>query len=60
MPYVEYNYGCNRKEIKKLLRKRLMIKERIRYHKGKASKWAESLPEIEKRIDCLLGERQKL
>ena len=58
MPFVEYNYGANRKEVKKLLRKRLMIKERIRYHNQKASKWTQELPAIEKKLNDLLGERQ--
>ena len=58
MAYKEYNYGANRKEVKKLLRKRLMVKERVRYHEQKAEKWKQELPRLETKINKLLGERQ--
>lgn len=54
MAYKEYNYGAFRTEIRKLLRKRLMIKERIRYHRVKAEKWEAELPQVEMELDGLL------
>lgn len=54
MAYVEYHYGRYRSEIKGLLRKRLMVKERIRYHQKKGEKWKGKLPGIEKELNLLL------
>ncbi len=54
MVYVEYNYGPYRTEIRKLLRKRLMIKERIRYHQVIADKWEKELPQVEAELKHLL------
>jgi len=54
MAYIEYNYGSYKKEIRKLLRRRLMVKERIRYHKKKREKWEKELPKIERELQIML------
>ena len=53
--YKEYNYGAYQKEIKQLLRKRLAIKDKIRYHHIKIDNFrSKILPDIEKQIEELL------
>jgi len=57
--YKEYNYGSFRPEIRKLLRKRLLLKDKIRYHKSKIENFeTDELPKIEDQIKKLL-ERAK-
>ena len=56
MVYVERDYGVNKREAKRLLRHRLVIKNRIWQHKksGNAKKLAfynEKLKEVDKQID---------
>ena len=52
MAYKKYNYGTKKVEIRKLLRKRLLIRAKIRY----AKKYEEELEEIDKRIEELLND----
>jgi len=54
MAFKEYNYGAFKSEIKKLLRKRLILKDKIRYHSKKAKQFEEQLPEIEKQLNDFL------
>jgi hypothetical protein len=58
MAFREYNYGDFRTEIRKLLRRRLMIKERIRYHRVKAEDWETELPKVEAELDKYLKRAQ--
>lgn len=52
--YKEYYYGEHRKEIRQLLRKRLMILERIRHHKKHLAEWEKKFPIAEKELNDLL------
>ena len=54
MVFVEYKYGSWKKEIRNLLRKRLSLKNNIRYHKMKAKKFEEELPKIEEELHKFL------
>ncbi len=54
MVFVNYKYGGFRAEIKRLLRKRLLLKDKIRYHTKKIDELNNSLPEIETQINKLL------
>lgn len=55
MVFKNYLYGTWKKEIRKLLQKRLSIKDKIRYHKFKANKFEqEELPKVEKELNELL------
>jgi hypothetical protein len=55
MAYKEYNYGPYRTEIRKLMRKRLALLDKVRYHKNKAKKFeSEDIPKIEEEINRLL------
>jgi hypothetical protein len=55
MAFKKYQYGYWKKEIRNLLQKRLIIKDKIRYHKYKAQQMEkEDLPNIEKELDNLL------
>lgn len=55
MAFKEYTYGAFRQEIKRLLRKKLNLKDKIRYHKSKAEKFEkEDLPKIQEEIDKFL------
>ncbi len=50
MVYREYNYGVFKDKVKTLLRKRLSLREKVRYHKIKAKELKKQLPAIEKQI----------
>ncbi len=55
MVYKQYNYCGQKQKITKLLRKRLLIMDKIRYHKNKVRNFEEKeLPEIEEAISKLL------
>ena len=55
MVFKSYLYGAWKKEIRKLLQKRLALKDKIRYHRLKANNFEENdLPKIEKELDKLL------
>jgi len=55
MAFKDYKYGVWRKEIRKLLQKRLALKDKIRYHKIKANKFEqEQLPKVEEELNKLL------
>ena len=54
MVFVEYLYGAWRKEIRKLLQKRLMLKDKIRYHKKKIDKFEDELPKVEEELNKFL------
>jgi len=55
MVFKDYQYGIWKQEIRKLLQKRLSLKDKIRYHRLKANKLEqEELPKLEKQIDELL------
>lgn len=55
MVYVMHKYGHNKKEIKNLLRDRLLIKNNIRYHENKAKSWKTKLEDIETKLDSLFS-----
>lgn len=65
MVFKEYCYGTNKQKIKEALRKRLSLRDRLRYHtkkiehhqKQKAEIEQKKLPEVEKQIDSLLGRK---
>jgi len=52
--YKEYQYGAFKEPIKKLLRKRLALLDKIRYHKQKAKDLETQLPEVEKQLNNFL------
>lgn len=54
MVYVKYPYGSRKQDIKSLLRKRLSLKDKIRYHSRQINKQEEQLVLLEKEIDDLL------
>lgn len=54
MAYREIKYGAFKDKIKTLLRKRLILKDKIRYHKAKSEKLEAQLPDIEKELTNLL------
>ena len=58
MVFVNYQYGGFRAEIKRLLRKRLLLKDKIRYHHKKIDELNNSLPEIEDKINSLLKQAE--
>ncbi|KKL55303.1 hypothetical protein LCGC14_2256770 [marine sediment metagenome] len=60
MAFKEYTYGLFKSDIKKLLRKRLNLKDKIRYHRQKANKFEQiELPKIEKKINDFLKRVEK-
>ena len=55
MAFKEYQYGCWKKEIRKLLQKRLALKDKIRYHRFKANTFKQKeLPKVEKELNKFL------
>ncbi len=55
MVFKNYLYGAWKKEIRKLLQKRLVLKGKIRHHKFKIKILEdEKIPEIEKELDKFL------
>ena len=54
MAFKEYHYGAFKEKITALLRRRLTLKEKIRYHSRKAKQFEEQLPEIEKQLNEFL------
>jgi len=54
MVFKNYLYGSWRKEIRKLLQKRLAVRDKIRYHKFKAEYFEKELPKIEKELNMFL------
>jgi len=55
MGYIEYKVGAWRKEIRELLRKRLSLKDKIRYHLSKIAHFKKiELPEVEKQLQMYL------
>ena len=55
MAFKEYNYGMWKKEIRKLLQKRLALKDKIRYHRLKANDFEQTeLPKVEEELNKLL------
>ncbi len=51
MVFRDYKFGAWKKEIRKLLQKRLAIRDKIRYHRNKADKFEkQELPKIEKEL----------
>ena len=55
MVFIDYQFGCFKQEIRALLRKRLFLKDKLRYHKLKIKDFEEvELPKIEKELDKYL------
>ena len=55
MVFKDYLYGAWKKEIRKLLQKRLALKDKIRYHRLKANDFEQNeLPKVEKELNKLL------
>lgn len=55
MAFVNYSCGAWKKEIRNLLRKRLSLKDKIRYHKSKITTIEkELLPRVEKDLQMYL------
>lgn len=55
MVFKTYHYGAFKQEIRKLLQKRLALKDKIRYHKLKANTFEQKeLPKVEKELDNYL------
>jgi len=55
MVFVNYNVGGYRKEVRELLRKRLSLRDKIRYHHHKISEIEkEKLSEVEKKLQMYL------
>lgn len=55
MAYKEYNYGTYRTEIRDLMRKRLVVLDKIRYHKNKIIEFEQSVVELDKKIQLFLN-----
>ena len=54
--FIEYKTAGCKKQVRDLLRKRLDLKDKVRYHKAKISKFEnEELPKIEKQLNFYLG-----
>ncbi len=55
MVFKNYQYGAWKKEIRRLLQKRLALRDKIRYHKLKAETFEKKeLPKIEERLNEFL------
>jgi len=54
MAFVSYSFGGFKKEIQKLLRARISLKGRIRYHISKIERLKTELVEKEKELDKFL------
>ena len=55
MVFKDYLYGAWKQEIRKLLQKRLALKDKIRYHRLKANDFEQTeLPKVEKELNKLL------
>jgi len=55
MVFKDYKYGAWKKEISKLLQKRLCLRDKIRYHRKKADGFEkQELPKIEKELEIYL------
>ena len=55
MVFKNYRYGAWKQEIRRLLQKRLALRDNIRYHKNKAQIFEQKeLPQVEKELDKLL------
>ena len=54
MVFKDYKYGAWKQEIRKLLQKRLALKDKIRYHKLKSKEFEEELPKVEKELNEFL------
>lgn len=53
--FKKYKFGVWKKEIRKLLRKRLSLKDKIRYHKSKFNLFEKTeLPKVERQLNNLL------
>ncbi len=53
--FKDYIYGAWKKEIRKLLQKRLALKDKIRYHRQKADNFEkQELPKIEEELNLYL------
>jgi len=50
MVYVNYKYGFNKKEIKALIHKRLILKRKSKIYNEKILKFAEDIKKIDARI----------
>lgn len=67
MAFKNYNHGAYKKEIRELLRERLKLKDRIRYHQKKEFHHGtqiqiiidEKLVEVEKKLDNYLNRKNK-
>ena len=52
MVFKNYKFKCWKKEIRELLQKRLLIKDKIRYHRRKVEEFEnEILPKIEEDLE---------
>ena len=66
--YKEYHYGAFKEKIKVLLRKRLSLKDKVRFHSKKIEYHKEKieiikskeLPEVEKELNKYLENSQKV
>jgi len=55
MVFIKYKVGAYRKEIRGLLRERLALKDKIRYHQSKISHFEKiAIPEVEKKLQMYL------
>lgn len=54
MAFKQYNYGAYAKEIKTLMRQRLCLKDKIRYHRHKADELESSIINLDSKIQELL------
>ena len=60
MAFVKYTCGAWKKEIRNLLRKRLALKDKIRYHLGKIkSIKTYTLPKVEKDLQMYLDRAEE-
>jgi predicted nucleic acid-binding Zn-ribbon protein len=45
--YKEYEYGAYRKEMREILRRRLVVNDKLRHHKKKIERWEAELKGLE-------------
>ena len=60
MVFKEYKFGAWKKEIRELLRKRLALKNKVRYHESKITHFkSDELPKIEKELQMYLDRAEQ-
>ena len=59
MVFVKYKYGFHAKEIKELLRKRILCKSKVRYHDKKIKELEHKIKQIELEVARIEAQNKK-